>query len=313
MRYLRGTVHLLRLGLLAMTPACTRDEPPLAAKPNGAATLEAKIGPFVLSPGLEKTQCVVFRLNNPVGAFIRGFRAELEEGSHHMTLYQSVATTEQREPVDCVGFDTVGSGDRPIFIAERSRTALAFPRDEHGTPIGYKIEPNQMVRIELHYLNTTSKPLSIGSRTFIDTVPISSDVINSDIAFYNTFDIKIPPNSSYKTSVKFVASPPETRTFALTTHQHRLGTRMRVWHANDETDTSGKPVADCSDWANPPLEIFNPPLSFGDGGKRGLAYQCEWNNPTPREVTFGESVTDEMCVFWQYYYPGRGFQKISRP
>src|SRR5262245_5527709 len=151
MRYLRSTVGVVRLGLLAMTQACTRDEPPaLVAKPHDAATVEAKIGPFALNPGLEKTQCVVFRLNNPMGAFIRAFRAELAEGSHHMTLYQSVDTIEQHEPFDCVGFDSIVKGDRPIFIAERRQTELAFPRDEHGTPIGYKIEPNQMVRMELH-------------------------------------------------------------------------------------------------------------------------------------------------------------------
>lgn len=277
------------------------------------ATFVASSGPWGIEPGSEKTECIVFRLDNPEGAFVRRFSAKLKDGSHHMTLYKSFSEVERRDPFPCIPFDSVPRGDRPIFISQQRETGLTFPSDEDGTPIGYRIEPRQMVRLEMHYVNASSEPLQVESDILIEALPLSARVVEADIAFWGTLDIQIPPNSTYTTPVKFKEALEGSRSFALTTHQHHLGTRMRVWHADDASDTEGPPVADSDDWANPPLEIFDPPLVFGDQGKRGLAYQCAWANPTPRAVTFGESVDDEMCLLWHYYYPSRGFHRVVQP
>ena len=72
-------------------------------------------------------------------------------------------------------------------------------------------------------------------------------------------------------------------------------------------------VADGKNWADPPLELFSPPLDFPTNGAnpfstKGLAFECKWNNPTPNMVKFGEGFNDEMCFLWQYYFPSQGFQ-----
>ncbi len=130
--------------------------------------------------------------------------------------------------------------------------------------------------------------------------------------FWGTKDINIPPQSTFDTGVKYQPALAGTKTFALTTHQHHLGTRMQVWYGAGEVGAS-EVVADAKSWSDPPLEIFDPPLDFpvGDGGAfstKGLAYQCKYLNPTPIPVTFGEGFNDEMCFLWQYYFPSRGFQ-----
>jgi hypothetical protein len=146
----------------------------------------------------------------------------------------------------------------------------------------------------------------------VDTVPLSAQVIKSDLAFWGTNQIDIPPNSAWKTPVKFQKALAGTKSFALTTHQHQLGTRMRVWHATSSSDINHTPVADGQDWHDPPLELFDPPLDFpAAGGKysdKGFAYQCEWKNTTPQQVGFGEGFNDEMCFLWHYYFPSQGFQ-----
>ena len=142
---------------------------------------------------------------------------------------------------------------------------------------------------------------------------LSTEVIDADIAFWGTIGIRIPPNSTWDTGLKFVTAIPGTRSFALTTHQHHLGTRMRVWHANDPNDTASELIADSSNWEDPPLEIYDPPLAFGGSGKAGLAYKCEWQNPTQNQVTWGVSIKDEMCFLWHYYYPANGFNYIVQP
>jgi hypothetical protein len=321
MSCLRSTLCISGLVLLSTSASCTPDE---AASRREAGTsdapvttIEAKIGPYELDPGAEKTHCLVFRMSNEEGGFIRRFHAELNNGSHHMTFYRATDTEERTTPFECVGFDSVFKGDRPLFIAQQHETDLAFPSDEQGTPLGYRIDAHQMMRMEMHYINTTSERAPFEAKVAFDMVPLSAKIVDTDIAFWGTTGFKIPPNSSYETPVKFVPAIPDSRSFALTTHQHHFATRMRVWHANSAEDTASEPVADCTDWSNPPIERFDPPLVFSDGGrdggKTGLAYKCEWNNPTPHEISFGESVNDEMCLLWHYYYPGRGFMRIVQP
>jgi hypothetical protein len=179
--------------------------------------------------------------------------------------------------------------------------------------VALEIEANQMVRLELHLINTGSAPIDVTGKLYVDTVPLATNVVKSDLAFWGTKQINIPANGAWDTGVKFQKALADTRTFALTTHQHQLGTRMRVWYAKDASDINGAPVADGQNWSDPPLELFTPALKFpdsGDGKKSsmGLAFKCEWKNPTATDVHFGEGFNDEMCFLWQYYYPSKGFQ-----
>jgi hypothetical protein len=272
-------------------------------------TFETPLGPIAVDPGTEKTQCVLVRLDNPEGAFARRVRAELGKGSHHLVVYTSTETTESPEPADCQPFSGILGGEHPILIAQQEQTELVFP-DEDGIPIGFEIEPHQMVKIEMHYINTTKDPIEVTSKITFDTIPLSDSVIRSDLALWGTLAINIPPNSSHTTGVKFQPALAGTKAFALTTHQHRLGTEMLVWYSSGPDDTATQ-VADGANWADPKLELFSPPLDYpGTGGsaesQKGLAFECRWKNPTPETVTFGEGYYDEMCFLWQYYYPAEG-------
>jgi hypothetical protein len=305
----RGAVSLLLVSAVSGV-AC---HAPATGSP-APTTLEASIGPYSVEPGQEVTKCIVFHLDNPAGAFVRRIRAELSPRSHHLTIYRSAATTEQRTPIDCRGFDTVLEGDQPLYIAQQARADLTFPSDAGGTPIGFAIDPQQMVRVEMHYLDTTPEPATAWGHVFLDTVPLSTTVIPADIAFWGTLDIHIPPEAAWQTPVKFVEAVPGNAMFALTTHQHQLGTRMRVWYADDPSDVAGAPLADSRSWSDPPVYLLSPPVTFGHaGGKKGLAYQCEWTNNTPNAVGYGEGFHDEMCFLWQYYFPGTGFDHLVQP
>jgi len=245
-------------------------------------------------------------LGNGAGALVRRFRAELTDGSHHLIVYRSKSTQASPNPVNCGGFSGLFGGEYPIFIAQQKAAELVMPTDaETVTPVAFEIGPDQMLRYELHYINVTSQPMEVAGSVHFDTVPLETQVIKSDLAFWGTVGIEIDPMASFDTGVKFQKGLAGTKTFALTTHQHQLGTRMRVWHAANAGDTSTL-VADGTDWANPSLEQFSPPLPFD--GSNGLAYQCEYQNTTSSHIDFGEGFNDEMCFLWHYYYPSQGFQ-----
>lgn len=282
--------------------------------PNIKITTIAKIiSPATAGAGMERTQCITVNLNNPEGVYALRFRSDLTTGSHHLIAYTSEKTVEEPEPKDCLPFSGILNGEHPIFIAQQPQAELVFPNDENGVPVGFEIKPNQMVKLEMHYVNTTNFPLDVMGKVSFDTVPLSTMVTKSDLAFWGTTQIDIPPNSAGDTGVLYQRALADTKTFALTTHQHQLGTEMLVWYGEDADDPNKMQVAGSKNWADPPLELFSPPLDFpADGAgmfsNKGLAFQCKWNNTTPNPVKFGEGYNDEMCFLWQYYFPSQGFQ-----
>jgi hypothetical protein len=276
-------------------------------------TIARSMGPLTMQSGEENTKCVTVNLNNPEGAYVRRARADISTGSHHMIVYTSSATEEDPVPKNCMPFSGILSGEHPIFMAQNPHSELEFPTDENGTPVGFEIPPYQMVKLEMHYINTTKYPLEVMGKISLDTVPLSTVVTKSDIAFWGTTQINIPPNSTGDTGVLFQPALAGTKAFALSTHQHHLGTEMLVWYAEGADDPNKMLVAEGKNWADPPLELFAKPLDFpASGGStyspKGLAFQCKWNNTTPNTVTFGEGFNDEMCFVLQYYFPSQGFQ-----
>ena len=276
-------------------------------------TIAKSIGLITAQSGQENTQCITVNLNNPEGVYARRFRADLSAGTHHMVAYTSTKTVEDPVPKDCQPFSGILNGERPIFIAQQPQSQLVFPTDEDGVPVGFEIEPHQMIKLEMHYIDTTSGPLDIVGKISFDTVPLTTKVTKSDLAFWGTTAIDIPANSAGDTGVLYQHALAKTKTFALTTHQHKLGTEMLVWYGSGASDPNKTQVADGKSWADPPLELFSPALDFPANGNssistKGLAFQCKWKNTTPSSVKFGEGFNDEMCFLWQYYYPSRGFQ-----
>jgi hypothetical protein len=233
--------------------------------------------------------------------YVPRITVDLAPGSHHLVTYRAKATTESPTPTACTAFQGILSGNAvPLMITEKLADELTFPQG-----VALKIEANQMVELEAHYINTGSTTLQGSGKVHFDTVPVTTaNVIESDLGFFGTTGIIL---GAGKASVgpMFVAGLAGTHGFALTTHQHRLGIDFKIWSASSATDVNHAPIADTTDWQNPPLYRLSPELDFN--GSNGVAYQCTWNNTTGQIVTFGESALQEMCFMWMYYYPSQGF------
>lgn len=269
----------------------------------GTTTLTAQMGPITIQSGEEAVKCVVVGLGNAESVFVRKFRTNLAQGSHHMIAYLSNQAPNPA-PFPCQTFAVQGGS--AIFIAEQAHSELSMPDDPSGVPVGLKLAPNQSLTLEMHYINTTAAALDVVGTIEMDVLPLTTDVIESGFSFRGQLGIPvIPAQGEADTGVRFEPGLPGAHVFALTTHQHHLGTEMQVWYSDNINDLSHR-VADSTSWADPPLELFDPPLEFPAGGSKGFAYQCHWKNPTPYDVSGGLSANDEMCFFWNYYYPAGG-------
>lgn len=264
-------------------------------------TVTASVGPIDVTPNEETTVCITLRLTNTEAVYVPRITVELAPGSHHLVVYRSKATTENLTPTPCTAFQGILSGDAvPLMISEKPTDDLTFPQG-----VALKIAPQQMIELEAHYINTATSTIQGHGSVHFETVPVTTaNVIESDLAFWGTLGIVLPPGQA-SVGPLFGAGIAGTHGFALTTHQHRLGKEFRIWYGSSATDTNHAPVADTTDWANAPLYRVNPEMDFD--GQNGLAYQCDWNNTTGQVVTFGESALQEMCFLWMYYYPSHGF------
>jgi hypothetical protein len=264
---------------------------------------------FTLDAGAEKTMCVTVRLTNAAPIMATKLTTTLGAGSHHFIAYRMTTGTEDSTPTPCGPLSGITQGSVPMIISQSSGEALTFPSNT-----ALRLEAQQLVRLEAHFVNTTSAPITANGSIRIDGVDAATappSLQEANLAFWGTTRINIPARSTFSTPVLFQTALPGTHGFALTTHQHRLGTRFRIWSAANAGDaqtiasSNRTPLAETGNWDAPPLYMLSPQLDFD--GTNGLAFQCEWDNPGATSVRFGESAFSEMCFMWMYYWPSRGF------
>jgi hypothetical protein len=89
----------------------------------------------------------------------------------------------------------------------------------------------------------------------------------------------------------------------ISSHQHRLGTRVTVWPVVG--DVEGDAVYESRRWSEPPLRWLDPPIRLGAGDR--LRVRCEWHNTTDAIVRYGDAAADEMCNLNGYvFHDGEG-------
>jgi hypothetical protein len=266
----------------------------------GGSIATASIGPIAVAAGEEKTVCIVKALDNTEDIVATSFVSDLAPGSHHLIFYRSSATAEQPTPTACNPFEGLLTGDVPLVIVTRGHLQYDLP-----SGVGVKLAKGQLLKIEAHYINTTSAPIQGVGSVQVKGTPLATagKFQVADVGLWGTTKINVPAQSSFTTPVYFQAGIAGTNVFALTTHEHHLGTQAQVWESAQSGDVAHQ-IANDTDWANPAFVTFPQPIAMN--GTNGLSYQCTWKNPTGTAVSFGESALNEMCFTIFYYYPGHG-------
>lgn len=278
--------------------------PPGDAGPLQEYTLT--FGPVTgVAPGTETTQCVIMRLGNAAQLRVGAIHNVLSSGSHHFIVYRTSATEEQRTPFDCQPFaDTLNpAAGSPLMITQRADELLELP-----SGVAFTLEPNQMIRLEMHYINYTPDPIDIQATATFIPIPDAEFQYEADFLFIGNPDIDIPARSTATLGPTYFPLPAEfadANFFGITGHTHQYGTNVRVWSTPSETGAD-TPVYDVSawSWSEPETVRHDPAFQVPAGG--GFRFTCEWNNTSDAAVGFGESANDEMCFFWAYYYPSHG-------
>jgi hypothetical protein len=271
---------------------------------DGLQSYTVQFGPISVGASVEDTQCIVVRLGNPTPIHVGQIHDLLGNASHHMILYKVADTTEQPTPFACQPFtDTLNPADgNPLIISQKKDDTLTLPQG-----VAFTLDANQMVRLEMHYINAGTSPVSLTTTSTLTPIPDAEYMYDASFLFIGDIDIDIPAQSSFTLGPQFFQMPAQFNTsnfFAMTGHEHQWGTEVQIWSATSASDSPGTPIYMNTTWSDPVTTHFTPPFQVPAGG--GFNYQCNWYNASTEPVGFGESANDEMCFFWAYYYPSQG-------
>lgn len=303
---MKSAVAALALALV-LTAACSDDGPPAPSGPDAGQltgqSFSVTFGPLEVPAGTEDTRCVEVRLGNVDAHWVGRLHTKLSGVSHHLIVYRSRNTEEITEPFPCTPFlDTLKDTTTPLMVSQIPEETLELP---YG--VAFSIEPDQMVRLEMHYVNATEEPLTVQAEATFDVMPDEIFQYEADFLFIGNPDIDLPPGPGTlgPTWFELPWELQDINVFAMTGHTHRFGTNVYVEHL-EHADAPAMPVYDFTnwDWEEPEVAKFAPELAMPQGA--GFRFTCEWNNTTGQRVGFGESANDEMCFFWSYYYPSQG-------
>src|SRR5688572_20042412 len=155
---------------------------------------ELTFGPVTVQPGQENTQCIQARLSNTAPIKVHNMHNVLMTGSHHLIVYRDdMTTTESDTPFNCQPFTGALNPSgmvAPIMITQRQDDPLYMPDG-----VAYTLAANQMMRIEMHYINTTDAPIEVGAVVELYAAPEGMIQHEANILFIGSPDIDIPANS----------------------------------------------------------------------------------------------------------------------
>ena len=268
-------------------------------------TFTLSFGTVSVAAGVERTQCVTKRLGNPAALHVGTLHNELGPASHHMIVYKVADTVEQLTPVDCKPFTNTldPAKGAPLMITQKKDEVLALPAG-----VAYTFDPNQMLRIEVHYINATASDVMLTATAHFESIPDAQFKNEAGFLFLGDIDIRLAPMKQATVGPASLLLPTEfdgINFFAITGHTHQLGTNVKVSTSSASRDRVNTvyEVANWT-WSESPTVFAPTPFQLPAGG--GFTFSCDYNNTTANQVKFGESANAEMCFFWAYYYPNKG-------
>ncbi len=273
--------------------------------PAGDGTYKVEWGPVMVDPGVEATLCVRKRLPTDRPIKVGQFINQLGPASHHMIVYRLAEGEETTEPEECLPFVDVLDPTKgaPLAVTQKTEETISLPPG-----VGVSLQAGQLVRLELHFINATDHPQELSaSSTFVE-IPEAEFEQEADFLFIGNPDIEIGPGETFTLGPSYLPMPANLagiNIFAVTGHEHQWGTDVQASLATGPDDPGTAIYApENFQWSEPETVYHDPAVTMPDGG--GFRFTCSWHNGTEQTVRFGESVNDEMCFFWAYYYPSQG-------
>jgi hypothetical protein len=212
---------------------------------------------------------------------------DMSVGSHHLHVYH-MTTSASRTLEDC----TISDFHPLLFASGAPHTETTYPAGMAAKLLG-----TAGVRIQLHYINTTSQDLTVKATLKLSPVEYSSVTKWVSELYFNQLSLKVAPGAN-QTVTTTCAIPQTYGPIGLVsggTHMHKRGV-----HFVAKTST-GAMLADVDTWDEPPAITYDPPIMLKPGDK--ISWTCTYDNNTGKTLSFGESAeNNEMCIYLARFF-----------
>ncbi len=287
--------------LVACTSNPDTQEPLLVPPPAGQGIQYAMQGN--IAPGAEVEQCKFVRAPAD-GLWVQRQEVRFAEGSHHFLLYETSYTDIPSERDDGTSVDTSGvfdCSDGPTNgwsitrLVGGSQNADGDPPTKFPSDVALRVQPNAVLMMNAHYLNTTSETVRPDVNINLWTLPEEEVTEEGDILFWYNVFINSPANSAAQARMRCTIPDDVTLTSAQS-HMHSRGVGFEATIVGDE-----KPFYTNDRWENVAVADINIDLTAGTT----VEYACSYQNNGDKDVFQGPTSKDEMCMLIGSYYPTR--------
>jgi hypothetical protein len=176
----------------------------------------------------------------------------------------------------------------------RSRSRYADEQFKAGT--GHVLQGGQKLAVEYHVVNDAKDAIFAKARLAFHLVGAEEVQHKVRTASFENFTIYTPPhgNSSHVGECRVRQ---ELFVSDLVRRTQLYGTTFKVWHAGGEHD--GQLLWQSDNSKQDRLDMAQPlHLQPGDG----FRFQCDYQNPSARELRYGLSADDETCTLEALYW-----------
>jgi len=224
------------------------------------------------------------------------FNTSQSEGGHHLIVY-TIDHNVDLPPTLC------SQGGQPswsqIVVSQIPTETQSFPEG-----VGFHVRPHQQYVMETHYINTTSKPLTVQSTFEAEYAAPGKVTQRAATYFFGTTNIDVPANGSLSKTV--TCKPPASMSLkTMFGHEHRRGTGVTVDLLPGGKGAPAR-VYETKQWDGPPIATFEGGRALGTSD--AIQVKCDWQNDSPTSLGYPH----EMCFAIGYYWPAEaGMMCIS--
>jgi hypothetical protein len=285
MKWLQLTTLVVAFNTVACSsdaePGPGTDAPGSAAPEAKAESLVFRTDPVTIEAGKEKFMCFTKTLDEDV--VIDGYAHEAQPVVHHVVFVRPLVPEPEGFSECDVLFRMTWD---PLFLSGAGRSELKFPDG-----LGHTLAKGTQLLVQLHLLNA-------GETDVTETVSIdmhrsrAKDPQPVGAYAFGTTDLKLPASEHSQVEGDCTLSEP-VQIIAAFPHMHRLGRKLRFEGGPSLGDMHELFVRDPYDFDDQHTEAIELTLDKGDHAR----VTCDYDNTTAKEVSFGESTSNEMCFF----------------
>jgi hypothetical protein len=286
-------------------PAFSQGKPPLRQPPaNVVGGFSIDLPAEELAPGEERTPCYLFPLEiQGPSHIVGGGVLHAAPGMHHGNITTREKTGEGFRP--CPDEDPLVAGEALDILhggAVLFGSSTQFVGDEWQSfpdGVGFRIKDDYEIVARMHYLNTTSAPLTIQPRYEWFTIDEAKVVQEVGPFAWTYSNIEIPPHSEVTVGAQ-CPFPEPMHIVSVLPHMHAKGKAFTA-------EFLGGPLAGQRFLDSPGYDPdrgvllqYDPAIDLGQG--EGARFSCTWVNPTDKLIEWGIG-DNEMCILFGYAWP----------